>query len=86
MPVEVDVLVLVFEAGDETAFFVGDAAVAFRTVEVALLLLNLETVDVRLVTELALVAVVAVLDAVVVLIVATVTAVLTLLVTALDDP
>lgn len=86
LPVEVVVLAAVFDAGDETAFFTGDAAAVFRTVEVALLLLNLETVDARLVTELVLVAVVAVLDAVVVLVVAACPTVLTLLVTVLDDP
>lgn len=81
-----DVLVLVFVAGDEIGFFVGDAVeVVFLTVdEVVLLLLTFETVDVRLVTELALVAVVAVLVAVV--LDAAVPTVLTLLVAVLDDP
>lgn len=81
-----DVLVLVFVAGDEIGFFVGDAVeVVFLTVdEVVLLLLTFETVDVRLVTELALVAVVAGL--VVVVLDAAVPTVLTLLVMALDDP
>lgn len=81
-----DVLVVVFVAGDEIGFFVGDAVeLVFLTVdEVVLLLLTFETVDVRLVTELALVAVVAVLVAVV--LVAAVPTVLTLLVMAFDDP
>lgn len=84
-PVDV-VLEVVFVAGDETDFFAGDAAVVFLTVDVVLLLLSFETVDVRLVTEVALVAVdVAVLVAVVVLD-AAVPTVLTLLETVLVGP
>lgn len=86
LPVE-DVLAVVFDVGDGTAFFVGDVAdVIFLTVEVVLVLLNLETVDVRLVTELVLVAVVIVLAVAVVVLGAAVPTVLTLLVRVLDDP